>query len=176
LELLSHLIREAFQHRVRDKQVFLGRDRVLEQAVGDDHVGPMQLLDRAQALPGEPAVVDDELELEDADVGAGAARTRRHGLHVAQPAVKRHEGAFERPDDVGRGKSADEQDRVALNLGDVHAALQAAHHRVEQFVEDRPAVLDLGLGDELRIARDVGQHQCAFLQARELRVRAHGVA
>jgi hypothetical protein len=133
--------------------------------VGHDHVGPVQLLDHAEALAGERAVVHDELELEHPDVGARAARARRHGLHVAQAAVERDKGLLGRRDDLLGRQAADEEDRVALNLADVHPPLQRAHHRVEELVEDRPAVVDLGLGDELRVAGDVGEDERAFLQA-----------
>src|SRR4029077_21093861 len=87
--------------------------------------------------------------------------------HVTQAAVKRDECAFDRRDDIRCRQPADEENGVALHLGYLHPPRQAAHHRVEELVQDRPAVVDLGLRDELRVAGDVGQHQCAFLQAGE---------
>ena len=91
-----------------------------------------------------------------------------HRLHVAEAAVKGDESALEGLDDVGRGEARDEEDRVALDLGDVHAALDAAHDGVEELVEDGPAVVDLGLLDESRVAGDVGEDEGAFLEAGEL--------
>src|SRR6266550_6250338 len=79
---------QPLEHGVGDQQIFLGRDRVLQQAVGHDHIRAMQLLDISQSLARELAVMDDELQLEDADVGAGVAGACRHGLHIAQPAMK----------------------------------------------------------------------------------------
>ena len=57
------LVRQAVENRLGDQQVFLGRDRVLEQPVGDDHVGAVQLLDAAQPLARETSVMNDELQL-----------------------------------------------------------------------------------------------------------------
>jgi len=123
----------------------------------------LKLLDVAEALARELPVMDDELQLEHADVRACAARAGRDRLHVAQAAVISDERALDRRDHLRRRQPADEEDRVALDLGHVHASRQAAHHGVEQLVQDRPAVVDLGLGDELRVAGDVGEHQRAFL-------------
>src|SRR2546421_8048034 len=79
---------QPLEHGVGDQQIFLGRDGVLQQAVGHDHICPMQVLDISQSLARELAVMDDELQLEDADVGAGVAGACRDGLHIAQPAMK----------------------------------------------------------------------------------------
>ena len=90
--------------------------------------------------------------------------------------MKGDERRIDRLDHLGRRQAGDKEDRVALHLGDVHSTLHAAHHRVEELMEDRPAVVDLGLGDELRIAGDVSQDERAFLQPGELSFAAHGVA
>src|SRR5438105_6777760 len=108
-----------------------------------------------------------ELHLEDADVGACTARTCRHGLHVSETPVKGYESALESLDHLRCRKPAYEEDGIALDLRDVEAALDAAHHGVEQLVEDRPAVIDLGLGHEGRVSRDVGEHKRAFLESSE---------
>ena len=125
----------------------------------------MQLLDISQSLARELAVMDDELQLEDADVGAGVAGACRHGLHIAQPAMKIDKSSLQGRDHIRRREAADEQDGVALDLRNVHPSLDAADHRVQQLVQDRPAVVDLGLRDELRVTGDIGQHERAFLQA-----------
>jgi hypothetical protein len=56
--------------------------RVLGQAVHDVHVGPDQIPVPADVLGEELAVVDDELEVEAPDVGAGVAGA--HGVHHHQ--------------------------------------------------------------------------------------------
>ena len=101
-EAPASLCGQPLENRIRDQEVLLGRHPVLEQAVGNDDVRAVELLDVAESLPREPAVMDDELDLEDADVGAGIARAGRDRLHVAEPAVKRDEGFLEGLDHVLR--------------------------------------------------------------------------
>ena len=82
-EGLRHLGGKSLEDCVGHEQVLLRRNPVLEQPVGDDHVGAVQLLDGAETLPREPAMVDDELQLEDADGRACGAWARGDRLHVA---------------------------------------------------------------------------------------------
>ena len=58
-------------------------DVVLEQPVDDDHVRPQQLLPAGDLLDDRHAVVDDELEVEVRDPGAGVALARGRLADVA---------------------------------------------------------------------------------------------
>ena len=62
----------------------LGLDVVLEQSMDHDDVAADQFLATGHPLPGDQAVMDDELQVEPGDVGAGVAVALRRLADVAE--------------------------------------------------------------------------------------------
>ena len=90
-------------HR-RDRRVAIERvgaaaeffaERVLEQPVNEDHVAAGEFFPPAHLLLHHLAVMDDELEIEVAHRGAGAAFAGRGAPHVAQAAAEFEIGALD---------------------------------------------------------------------------------
>jgi hypothetical protein len=152
-----------------------GADRVLEQAVGEDHIGSGKILSLALGSDHVGAVVGDELQVEGADRGAGGAAAGRFALHVQQAVGESEVAALDQLDEpltlLERGLVRVAEDSVALELQEAHQWRQPFLDQSHQLTDDRVRVLELGAGEKSRIARDVGQQQVA---PSGLLIRGHG--
>ena len=82
----------------------LGLDVVLQEPMDHDHVAADEFLATGHPLPGDQAVMDDELQVEPRDVGAGVAVALRRLADVAHAPP---EGDVAVLDRVLQGRSVD---------------------------------------------------------------------
>ena len=101
--------------------------------------------------------MDDELQGERADVMACPTRARGAGGDVAEPPVECDERHLERLERPWLDHVREEEERIALDLGDAELVLHAERDLLQKLGEDLPRVLELGPGDELGVPRDVRQ-------------------
>ena len=136
-------------------------DIVLQQPVGDDDVGPHQLLTAGDLLAQDRAMVDDELQVEVRDVHARVAFARGRLTHVAASPPEAKVAALDR---VEQKRTVDllsdrEHERgVAFELGQPESGPQRGDDRSHQVCEDLLGVIELDAGEVARVARDVGDH------------------
>jgi hypothetical protein len=151
--------------RVAAQPVRLG-DRVLEQPMGHDHVGPDQLAAPSDIVLDERAVVGTELEIELWRAPAGVARAARSQRHRATAAGKREVCRLERPqqsDAVDRlALWRDAEHGVALKLGQSQRRAQPIGDHPQQVSENVVGMLELYAREVSRVATDVGEHEATL--------------
>jgi hypothetical protein len=144
-------------------------DRVLQQAVGEDHVRAHQLAAAGDLVFDERAVVDAELEVQIGRAPARLARAARRQRDRAPAAGESEIGRVERREQrlaverLLRRRHAEH--RVSLELGQPQWGAQAARDHAEQVREDVVGVLELDAGEVGGVAADVGEHEAAFANA-----------
>jgi hypothetical protein len=141
-------------------------DRVLQQAVGDDHVRTDEL-DRAHdPLLRVLAVVDYELELERLDAAAGLARTEvraaDRGATVGEAKVGGLEGRDERGA-VERALGRVREDRVPFDLVEPKMTAQTTRELLDEVGEDVGRVIEFHAREVARVAADIGDQQRSSL-------------
>ena len=145
-------------------------DVVLEEPVGDDHVGSDQLLAPRDPVADDRAVMHDDLEVQARHEQAGVALAGGRLGDVAQPPSEREVHALDGVeqlraveafgDHVGEG-------RVAFELGQSEGRLQRPDDGRHEVGQDVLGVIELGAGQIARVAGDVGDQQTGRLLARE---------
>jgi hypothetical protein len=126
--------------------------------VDEDHITSSKLFAPAHLLLYHLAVVDDELEIEIAHRSASFALAARGLLDVTQAATELEIGLLDR---VLQERAVDlladrvNESSIAFELGESEGGPQALDQRVHEIGDDVLRVLDLGGGEELRIAGDV---------------------
>ena len=143
-------------------------DVVLQHAVGDDHIRTQKLLTVGKLLNCIFPVVHHHLEIEPGHVLAGPAGAGGIDNHLPQRTGKDdieifqcfHQGlrlAEMRLRDVHK-------DRVAPEAGDHKRVFDVGELHVEQVLQRRLGMVQLRLGQELGVARDVGEDEIAFFR------------
>ena len=135
---------------------------VLQQPVDDDDVATHQFLATRHPLPGDDSVVDDELEIESRDEGAGIAVALRGLADVAQAPTEGEIAVFDGVlegravdgvgDEVGKGS-------VALELRESEGRPERPDDRVRQVSQDVLCMVQLDTGDIARVPADIGEHE-----------------
>ena len=132
-----------------------------------DHVATDQFLATGHPLPGDQAVMDDELQVEPGDVGAGVAVALRRLADVAQAPPEGDVAVLDRVledrsvdhvgDDVGEG-------RVALEFGQSEGRPERANDGVSQVGQDVLRVIEFDAREVARVAADVGEDETRGLR------------
>ena len=133
--------------------------------MGEDDVRPGEVLAVALGVDHVGAEVSDELRVERADRRARGAPAGRRALHVQQTVGEVEIAALDQLDQaltIGERRLVGvAEDGIAFELHEAHRRREPRADEPGQLVDDRVGVLELGAGEERRVARDVGQQQVA---------------
>jgi hypothetical protein len=133
--------------------------------VDEDDVRSSEILPVALGIDHIGAVVGDELQVERADRRARGAAARCPALHVQQAVGEVEIAALDQLDKpltiLERCLVRVAEDSVAFELHEAHRRREPLADERGQLMDDGVGVLELGAGEERRVARDVGQQQVA---------------
>src|ERR1700730_10369721 len=136
--------------------------RVLDEPVDEDHITSSKLFASAHLLLYHLAVVDDELEIQIAHRSASFALAARGLLDVTLAPAELEIGLLDRVLQervVDRLADRVSESSIAFELSESEGWPQAFDHRVHEIGDNVLCVLDLGGGEEPRIAGDVGDDE-----------------
>lgn len=128
----------------------------------DDDIFSDQLIEIADIVAGEFAVVGDYLEGELDSGFAGMALAEATVFVGGEMFVKFEEHFLDLFVDGGQvGGRAEfvEEDGVAFDLGDFEADLIGIDEGLQEFLDDQAAVVDFRFVDEFRKAADIGNKE-----------------
>lgn len=151
------------------------RRRVLRQAVDDDHVPAGELLVPGDGPAHEPAVVNEELQVEGRDPPAGFARARGRVRDVALPRPEAEVRLLDRVEERRRAACSLEgvrEDGVSFELAQLKRRLKPFDDDPHEIGEHVLRVLELGPEQVARVAGDVRDDERAALGGRKPGVRS----
>ena len=132
----------------------------------DDHVRPEELLAAGDLLDDRRAVVDDELQVEVRDPGAGVALAGRRLADVAPAPAEPEVAALDRVEEhrpVDLLADHVRERRVALELGQPEVRPERGDDGADEVGQDVLGVVQLDVGEIARVTGDVGDQEAGGL-------------